>query len=178
MHLWMGTLGTLTFKVILTFCLGWCWVILQFNIYREYWLFAWRYTCMFNWISFWYHSLSISGIKGAQKLTPGACQTKLVLLLISLPSNVLSQLTIYGCSNVSTTLGKRYENVGKLSCCKIFQETFKNVATMLPKKVARKHLHNIMATFIHFDKVLWYSQCGGNLSAIWESPRKSYQDML
>ena len=38
---------------------------------------------------------------------------------------------------------------------------------MLPqrcrKKLARKHLHNIMATLIHFDKVLRYSQCCGNM---------------
>ena len=33
-------------------------------------------------------------------------------------------------------------------CCNIFQESFKNVA-MLPQNVVRKHLHHIMATFIH-----------------------------
>ena len=46
-----------------------------------------------------------------------------------------TQLTIYGCS--------------KLSCCNIFQKSFKNYATMLPQNIVRKHLHNIMATFIH-----------------------------
>ena len=71
------------------------------------------------------------------------------------------------CGNVVKTLEK-------LSCCNIFQESLNKVPT---KFVVRKHLHNIMATFIHFDKVLRYSQCCGNLSAKWENPSK-YQDML
>ena len=37
-------------------------------------------------------------------------------------------------------------------CCSIFLEMFKNVSTMLPQNVVRKHLHNIMATFIHVAK--------------------------
>ena len=63
-----------------------------------------------------------------------------------------TKLTLYGFSNVSTTLGESCENVGTLSCWNIFQESFKNVATMLPQNVVRKHLHNIMAKFIHVDK--------------------------
>ena len=72
------------------------------------------------------------------------------------------------------------ENVGTLSCCNIFQESFKNVATTLPHNVVRKHINNIMATLIHFDniEVLRYSQCCGNLAAIWETQRRSYHDML
>ena len=48
---------------------------------------------------------------------------------------------------------------------------------MLPQNVVRKHLHNIMATFIHIATIQ-YSQCCGNVSAIWENPCISYQDML
>ena len=82
---------------------------------------------------------------------------------------VQSQLTIYGCSNVSTTnVGKSCENVGTLRCCNIFQESFKNVTTTLPQNVIRKNLHNIRATFIH-NVTIRYSQCCGNLSAIWEN---------
>ena len=93
-------------------------------------------------------------------------------------TSMLASQPSYGCSNVSTTLGESCENVGKLSCCNIFQESFKNVDTIiLPQHVVRKHLHNSMATFIHFDNIeaLRYSQCCGNLSAIWENPRRSYQ---
>ena len=44
--------------------------------------------------------------------------------------------------------------------------------------IARKHLHNMIATLIDNVELQWYSQCCGNLSAIWENPRKTYQDML
>ena len=72
------------------------------------------------------------------------------LLFINIHMPV-SQLTIYGCSKVFTPLGESCENVGKLSCCNIYQESFKNVATMLPQNVVRQHLHNIIATLINFD---------------------------
>ena len=68
--------------------------------------------------------------------------------------------------------GKVVKTLEKLSCCNIFQESLKKVATTLLQKVVGKHIHNIMATSIHFDNVLRYSQCCGNLSAIWENPRK------
>ena len=76
-----------------------------------------------------------------------------------------SQITIYGCSNVSTALGESCENVGKLSCCNIFQENFKNVATMLPPNVVRKHLHNIMATFIH---IFWQRRSAAIFTMLWQ----------
>ena len=41
---------------------------------------------------------------------------------------------------VSTTLGESCENVGTLSCCNIFQESLKNVATTFPQNVVRKTL--------------------------------------
>ena len=80
--------------------------------------------------------------------------------------------------NIATMLRESCENVGTWSCCNIFQERFKSVATTLPQNVVRKHLHNSMATFIDNVEVLWYSQCCGNLSAIWENPRRKYQDKL
>ena len=79
---------------------------------------------------------------------------------------------------IVTTLRENCENVGAWSCCNIFQESFKSVATMFPQNVVWKHLHNCMATFIDNVEVLWYSQCCDNLSAIWENPRRKYQDML
>ena len=45
--------------------------------------------------------------------------------------DISTQLTIYGCSNVSTMLGESCENVGTLSSCNIFQESIKSVATTL-----------------------------------------------
>ena len=67
---------------------------------------------------------------------------------------VYTQLTIYSCTNVSTTLlcGKVVKTLAHFCCCNIFQESFKNVATTLPQNVVRKHLRNIMATFIHVAK--------------------------
>ena len=81
-----------------------------------------------------------------------------------------SQRTQYGCSTVSTTLGESCENVGTLSCCNIFQESFKNVATMLPQNVVIKHLHNIMATFrqrrnVTILTMLWQPFCNIGKSA-------------
>ena len=55
-----------------------------------------------------------------------------------------------------------------------FQECCYNVAA----KRCKKHLHNSMATFIDNVEVLCYSQCCGNLSAIWENPRRKYQDKM
>ena len=56
-----------------------------------------------------------------------------------------------------------------------FQERCHNVAAKRCKKISPQHYGNI-----HFDNVegLRYSQCCGNLSAILENPRRSYQDML
>ena len=75
---------------------------------------------------------------------------------------------------VATTFPQRWgescENGGTLSFCNIFQESFKNVSTTLPQNVVSKHIHNIMATFIH-NATIRYSQCCGNLSAIWENTR-------
>ena len=80
-------------------------------------------------------------------------QTQMSSLGLRLSQYTLSQRTIYGCSNVSTRLGESCENAGTLSCCNIFQDCFKNVATTLPHDVGRKYLHTIMATLIHLDNV-------------------------
>ena len=90
-----------------------------------------------------------------------------------------SQLTIWCCSNVSTTLSESCENVAKLRCfnvikesymnvviilsescenvaklrcCNVIQESDTNVAITLPQNAVWKHLHNIMATFIFWMK--------------------------
>ena len=94
----------------------------------------------------------------------------------NVPTWYCLNVILESCKNIATTLRESYEDVGTWSCCNV-QESFKNVATTLPQN-ARKHLHNIMATFIDNVEVLWYSQCCGNLSAIWENPRRKYQDML
>ena len=81
-----------------------------------------------------------------------------------------TQLTIYGCSNVSTTLGGSCENVGTLSSCNIFQESSKSVATTLPQNVVQKNIsttlwqhsfhnvevlryHNVVETFLQYGKM-------------------------
>ena len=98
--------------------------------------------------------------------------------LWNVPTWYCLNVILESCKNIATTLRESCENVGTWSCCNIFQESVKSVATTLPQNIVRKHLHNIMATFIDNVEVLWYSQCCGNLSAILENPRGRYHQAM
>ena len=91
----------------------------------------------------------------------------------NVPTWCCLNVILESCKNIATTLRVSCENVGTWSCCNIFQESFKSVAAMLAQNIVRKHLHNMMATFIDNVEVLWCSQCCANLSAIWENPRRN-----
>ena len=70
-------------------------------------------------------------------------------LVMSTRDNQLptSQLTIYSCSNVSTTLGGKCENVGKIKLLQHipgkFIKSFHNVAAKSCKKTSPQHYGNI-----------------------------------
>ena len=81
-----------------------------------------------------------------------------------------SQLTIYGCSNISTTMGGIMKTLKLKLLQRIpwkFHERCHNVAAKHCKKTSPQHYGNI--------EMLRYSQCCCNLSATWENPRRSYQ---
>ena len=81
-------------------------------------------------------------------------------------------------SKVAKTLSQRWGKVVKTLAHEVAATYSRKVSRLLPQNVVWKHLHNIMETFIDNIEVLWYSQCCGNISAIWENPLRKYQDIF
>ena len=75
---------------------------------------------------------------------------------------MITQLTICGGGNVSTTLGGSCENVGRLSCGNIFQESFKNV-----------DIFRWQDGVLLWKCVLWYIQC-----FMTDSGRRDHRDHI